>query len=109
MVIINFSSSLICTDRCFLDRQVVILDSTQPIGPLSLYYEGISRLLKTQKQYIKFAFEKGFFTKEAQEVIKQYLSFELDDDETNSVGSDCIGTDDEDANEDDEIVDSDEQ
>lgn len=88
------------------------LDSTQPIGPLSLYYEGISRLLKTQKQYIKFVFEKGFFTKEAQEVIKQYVSFELDDqngDDTDSVGSDCIGTDDEDANEDDEVVDSDEQ
>ena len=46
-------------------------------------------------------------------LIKQYLSFELDDqndgDETESVGSDCIGTDDEDANEDDEVVNSDEQ
>ena len=39
-------------------------DVTEPIGPLSLHYEGISGLLKTQRPYIQYAFEKGLFTKE---------------------------------------------
>ena len=64
-------------------------DVTEPIGPLSLHYEGISGLLKTQRPYIQYAFEKGLFTNESQEIIKQYLRFNLnenhDDDE-----SDCI-------------------
>ena len=34
-------------------------DVTEPIGPLSLHYEGISGLLKTQRPYIQYAFEKG--------------------------------------------------
>ena len=34
-------------------------DVTEPIGPLSLHYEGISALLKTQMPYIQHAFEKG--------------------------------------------------
>ena len=62
---------------------------TEPIGPLSLHYEGISGLLKTQRPYIHYAFEKGLLTNESQEIIKQYLRFNLnenhDDDE-----SDCI-------------------
>ena len=32
---------------------------TEPIGPLSLHYEGISRLLKKQRPYIQYIFEKG--------------------------------------------------
>ena len=64
-------------------------DVTEPIGPLSLHYEGISGLLKTQRPYIQYAFEKGLFTNESQDIIKQYLRFNLngnhDDDE-----SDCI-------------------
>ena len=68
-------------------------DVTEPIGPLSLHYEGISGLLKTQRPYIQYAFEKGLFTNESQEIIKQYLRFNLsenhDDDE-----SDCINADD---------------
>ena len=62
---------------------------TEPIGPLSLHYEGISGLLTTQRPYIQYAFEKGLFTNESQDIIKQYLRFNLnenhDDDE-----SDCI-------------------
>ena len=34
-------------------------DVTEPIGPLFLYYKGISGLLKTQRAYIQYAFEKG--------------------------------------------------
>ena len=64
-------------------------DAAEPVGPLSLHYEGISGLLKTQRPYIQYAFEKGLFTNESQEIIKQYLRFNLnenyDDDE-----SDCI-------------------
>ena len=48
-------------------------DVTEPIGPLSLHYEGISWLLKTQRPYIQYAFEKGLFTNESQDIIKQYL------------------------------------
>ena len=62
-------------------------DVTEPFGPLSLHYEGLSGLLKTQ--YIQYAFEKRLFTNESQDIIKQYLRFNLnenhDDDE-----SDCI-------------------
>ena len=39
-------------------------DVTEPIGPLSLHYEKISWLLKTQRPYIQYAFEKGLFTNE---------------------------------------------
>ena len=31
---------------------------TEPIGPLSLHYEGISGLLKTQRPYTQYIFEK---------------------------------------------------
>ena len=34
-------------------------DVAEHIGPLSLYYERISGLLKTQRPYIQYAFEKG--------------------------------------------------
>ena len=34
-------------------------DVTEPIGPLFVHYEGISKLLKTQRPYIQYAFEKG--------------------------------------------------
>ena len=34
-------------------------DVTEPIGPLSLHYEGISALLKTQMPYTASYFEKG--------------------------------------------------
>ena len=64
-------------------------NATEPIGPLFLHYQGISGLLKTQRPYIQYAFEKGLFTNESQDIIKQYLRFNLnenhDDDE-----SDCI-------------------
>ena len=64
-------------------------------SPLPLHYEGISELLKTQRPYIQYAFEKGLFTNKSQEIIKQYLYFNLnqnhDDDETLS---DCINADD---------------
>ena len=63
-------------------------DVTEPIGPLSLHYEGICGLLKTQRPYIQYAFEKGFFTKESQDIFKQYLRFNLnenhDDNESNA-------------------------
>jgi len=74
-------------------------DVTEPFGPLSLHYGGISGLLKKQKPYIQFAFEKGLFTKEAQDIIKQYLCFNLkqnDDDESGYINADHIN-DDEDA------------
>ena len=32
---------------------------TEPIGPLSLHYEGISGLLKTRRPYTQYIFEKG--------------------------------------------------
>ena len=44
-------------------------DVTEPIGQLSLYYEGISGLLKTQGPYIQYAFEKGSFTSESQDIM----------------------------------------
>ena len=34
-------------------------DVTEPISPLFLHYKGISGLLKTQRPYIQYAFEKG--------------------------------------------------
>ena len=52
-------------------------DVTEPIGPLSFQYEGISGLLKRQRPYIQCAFEKGLFTNESQEIIKQYPRFNL--------------------------------
>ena len=73
---------------------------TEPIGPLFLHYEGISGLLKKQKPYIQFAFEKGLFTKEAQDIIRQYLWFNLnenDDDESGYINADDITDDGEDA------------
>ena len=39
-------------------------DVTEYLGPLSLHYEGISGLLKTQRPYIQYAFKKGLFTNE---------------------------------------------
>ena len=39
-------------------------DVTEPIDPLSPHYEGISGLLKTQRSYMQYAFEKGLFTNE---------------------------------------------
>ena len=47
-------------------------DGTEPIGPLFLHFEGISGLLKVQKPYVQLAFDKGLFTKESQDIIKQY-------------------------------------
>ena len=77
-------------------------DVTEPIGPLSLHYEGITGLLKTQRPYIQCAFEKGLFTNESQEIIKQYLRFTLnenhDDDESDFINADDINDDDQDAN-----------
>ena len=74
---------------------------TEPIGPLYLHYEGISGLLKTQRPYIQYAFEKGLFTNESQEIIKQYLRFNLnenhDDDESDCINTDDINDDDQDA------------
>ena len=74
---------------------------TEPVGSLSLHYEGISGLLKTQRPYIQYAFEKGLFTNESQEIIKQYLRFNLnenhDDDESDCINADDINDDDQDA------------
>ena len=74
---------------------------TEPIGPLSLHYEGISGLLKKQRPYIQYAFEKGLFTNESQEIIKQYLHSNLnenhDDDESYCINADDINDDDQDA------------
>ena len=76
-------------------------DVTEPIGPLSLHYEGISQLLKTQRPYIQYAFEKVLFTNESQEIIKQYLRFNLnenhDDDESDCINADDKNDDDQDA------------
>ena len=76
-------------------------DVTEPIGPLSLHYEGISGLLKTQRPYIQYAFEKGLFTNESQEIMKQYLHFNLnenhDDDESDCINSYVINDNDQDA------------
>ena len=76
-------------------------DVTESIGPLSLHSEGISGLLKTQRPYIQYAFEKGLFTNESQEIIKQYLRFNLnenhDDDESDCIKADDINDDDQDA------------
>ena len=44
-----------------LSKSRIILE---PIGPLSLHYERISGLLKTQRPYTQYAFEKGLFTNE---------------------------------------------
>ena len=76
-------------------------DVTEPIGPLSLNYEGIIGLLKTQRPHIQYAFEKGLFTSESQDIIKQYLPFNLnenqDDDESDCINADDINDDDQDA------------
>ena len=68
---------------------------------LFIHYEGISGLLKTQRPYIQYAFEKGLFTNESQEIIKQYLRFNLnenhDDDESDCINDDDINDDDQDA------------
>ena len=34
---------------------------TEPVGPLPLHYEGISGLLKTQRPYTQYNFEKGWY------------------------------------------------
>ena len=74
-------------------------DLTEPIGSLSLHYEGLSGLLKTQ--YIQYAFEKRLFTNESQDIIKQYLRFNLnenhDDEESDCINADDINDDDQDA------------
>ena len=76
-------------------------DVTEPIGPLSLHYEGISGLLKTQRPYIQYAFEEGLFTNESQEIIKQYLRLNLnenhDGDESDCINADDINDDDQEA------------
>ena len=68
---------------------------------LFIHYEGISGLLKKQKPYIQYAFEKGLFTNESQETIKQYLRSNLnenhDDDESDCINADDINDDDQDA------------
>ena len=56
-------------------------DGAEPIGPLFLHFEGISGLLKAQKLYVQLAFDKGLFTKESQDIIKQYLCFNLENDD----------------------------
>ena len=76
-------------------------DVTEPIGPLSLHYKGISGLLKTQRPYIQYAFEEGLFTNESQEIIKQYLRLNLnenhDGDESDCINADDINDDDQEA------------
>ena len=90
-------------------------DVTEPIGPLSLHYEGISRLLKTQRPYIQYAFEKVLFTNESQDIIKQYLRSNVngnhDDDESDCVNAVDKNDDDQDAHSsiDGDAEDSDEQ
>ena len=61
----------------------------------------LSRLLKTQRPYIQYAFEKILFTNESQDIIKQYLRFNLngnhDDDESDCINADDKNDDDQDA------------
>ena len=75
-------------------------DVTEPIGPLS-HYEGLSGLLETQRPYIQYAFERGLFSNESQDIIKQYLRFNLngnhDDHENDCIKADDINNDDQDA------------
>ena len=77
------------------------LDVTEPIGPLSLHNEGISRVVKTQRPYTQYAFEKVLFTNESHDIIKQYLLFNLnrnhDDDESDCINVDDKNDDDQDA------------
>ena len=68
-------------------------DGTEPIGPLILHFEGISGLLKAQKPYVQLAFDKGLFTKESQDIIKQYLCFNRNE-----------NYDDDDDDDDDEVI-----
>ena len=49
----------------------------EPIGPLELYYEGISSLKKKQVSYIRCAFDKGLFIVAAKDVIKQHMAFAM--------------------------------
>ena len=70
--------------------------------PIFLHFEEISGLLKAQKPYVQLAFDKGLFTKESQDIIKQYLCFNLnenddDDDESDHINSDDINDDDDEA------------
>ena len=50
---------------------------------------------------VQYAFEKGLFTNESQDIIKQYLRFNLngnqDDDENDCIKADDINNDDQDA------------
>ena len=52
---------------------------------------------KTQRPYIQYAFEKGLSTNESQDIIKQYLRFNLnenhDDDEIDCINADDINDD----------------
>ena len=65
-------------------------DVKEPIGPF-----------KTHRPYIQYAFEKGLYTNESQDIIKQYLRFNLnenhDDDESDCINADGINDDDQDA------------
>lgn len=65
-------------------------NDTDPIGALDLNYEVISSLTKKQVPYIHYAFNKGYFTKTAQDMITQYLKFDLKD----IIHDDCSDSDD---------------
>ena len=68
------------------------------IGPLELYYEGISALKRKQLPYIRYAFDKGLFTEAAKDAIKQHMAFtmrETEDDDSDG-GHDFDDDDDED-------------
>ena len=77
-------------------------DSSEPISALLLHFEGISGLSKAHKPYVQLAFDKGLFTKESQDVIKQYLCFSLDDDAAAAADVDGDVDDDDDDDDDDE-------
>ena len=61
----------------------------------------LSRLLKTQRPYIQYAFEKVLFTNKSQDIIKQYVRFNFDgnhdDDESDCINADDKNDDDQDA------------
>ena len=82
----------------------------EPISPFDLHTDTICSLSRRQLRYMKYAFEKGFFSIAASEVINEYLPEPLpadDDDGVEDIGDECddednVGDDAESINEDDD-------
>ena len=78
----------------------------EPIGPLELYYEGISTLKKKQLPCIRYAFDKELFTVSAKDVIKQQMAFTMSKTENDdSDGGHGFDDDDDDGNGDNNVED----